>query len=120
MIQTTTWYPDTCDCVIQYQWDDKVVEDKRTHTVSNVLSSCKFHQGKPDQVFAAVIAENQVKNKAVGMILDQTQDLKPEDIDFEFDGSRKLTLSVAADISPDLAKQIQSDLQTPDISIEKK
>lgn len=120
MIQTTTWYPDTCDCIIQYQWDDKIVEDKRTHNVYNILSTCKFHQGKPDQVFSTVLAENQVKNKAVGIVADQIQDIKTEDISFEFDDSRKLTLSVAVDIDPDLQKQIQSNLDILDIVIEKK
>jgi hypothetical protein len=32
MIQTTTWRPDTCGCIISYQWDDAVPQATRTHT----------------------------------------------------------------------------------------
>jgi hypothetical protein len=36
MIQTTTWHPDTCECVIEYTWDDQQKEDVRKHTFSKV------------------------------------------------------------------------------------
>lgn len=62
MIQTTRWYPDTCSCVIEYQWDDTVDPAARTHTVSNVLSACKGHPGTPQQTFSAALATNQAKN----------------------------------------------------------
>jgi len=32
MLQTTTWSPNTCGCVIIYQWDDSIPEASRTHT----------------------------------------------------------------------------------------
>ena len=31
-IKTTTWSPDTCDCVLHYSWDDEVPQDERVHT----------------------------------------------------------------------------------------
>jgi hypothetical protein len=54
MIQTTTWRPDTCKCVITYQWDDTISENARTHTyktwvlgpgeaISAVLSNATTH-----------------------------------------------------------------------------
>lgn len=30
-IQTTRWSPDTCNCVILYQWDDALPDDQRVH-----------------------------------------------------------------------------------------
>jgi hypothetical protein len=42
MLQTTTWHPDTCGCVISYQWDDAVPAEQRKHTFASVDSSkCK-------------------------------------------------------------------------------
>lgn len=35
MIQTTTWRPNTCKCVISYTWDDAVPPALRVHTYSS-------------------------------------------------------------------------------------
>ncbi len=51
MIRTTRWSPATCACVIEYTWDDAVSEDKRTHTVSNVLNRCA--EAHPEHVMGA-------------------------------------------------------------------
>lgn len=120
MIQTTTWYPDTCDCVIQYEWDSNVPEDKRSHKVSNILSACKCHSGEPADIFTSVLDENQLKNKVISRVLELNPDVKIDMISHEFDDARNLIISVAADISPDTEKRVQADLQTLDISIENK
>lgn len=31
MLKTTTWRPSTCGCVLEYEWDTELSEDKRTH-----------------------------------------------------------------------------------------
>lgn len=70
--RTTTWSPDTCQCVIEYTWDDTVPEDSRTHSISNVVSKCSFHQGlaTKDNVWNVVMEENPRKNNAFKHILD--------------------------------------------------
>ncbi len=62
MRQITRWSPDTCSCVIEYEWDDAVDPSVRIHTVYNILSACHGHPGTPDQTFKAAIAANQAKN----------------------------------------------------------
>lgn len=38
------WYPDTCDCVIEYEWDDSEVENERTQRVVRFVKVCDAHQ----------------------------------------------------------------------------
>lgn len=63
MIKRTTWYPDTCDCIIEYEWDDSISENLRVHTVVNV-QRCPIHLNQLSDVacFATVNAENTLKN----------------------------------------------------------
>jgi hypothetical protein len=35
-LQVTTWSPNTCGCVISYQWDDTVPQASRTHKFVSV------------------------------------------------------------------------------------
>lgn len=34
--RTTRWEPDTCDCVVEYDWDDAVSQDTRVHLFRGV------------------------------------------------------------------------------------
>lgn len=70
-IQTTTWRPDTCGCEIDYQWDDTLSEDVRTHDLSAVKNACSEHPGLSDQeIYDAVLHENTTKNVVMGIISD--------------------------------------------------
>ena len=105
MINTTTWGPDTCKCVIQYSWDSSVPQNERKHTISKIVSACQFHQGQPAaDHFLAVVAENTNKNKAVNIIVANNPELITTDrdgrvipdlskISFSFDENRKIKLN---------------------------
>lgn len=67
MRQITRWAPDTCTCVIQYEWDDATNPDDQVHTVYNILSACPLHTGTPDEIFQACLATNQAKNDPPGV-----------------------------------------------------
>jgi len=72
-LKTTRWYPDTCECILEYQWDDSVDESNRTHTVSNIVSKCPVHQGiaETDQVYDTVYnKENRRKNQVLQFSLE--------------------------------------------------
>lgn len=72
-IQKTTWSPDTCDCEIEYTWDDTIPQEERTHTVSFVNKSCQNHRNLlPNQVvtYSCVLDENQKKNKSLQTALE--------------------------------------------------
>lgn len=69
-IQTTTWKPDTCDCKINYTWDDAVPEKERTFSVGEGTKKCAAHSSYKNDadLFAAVLEENTSKNIALAEI----------------------------------------------------
>ena len=76
MIRTTLWRPDTCGCVIEYEWDDTVSESERTHSISKVVEACEAHKGlTAEELYATVGDENKRKNIALGHILENTPSL---------------------------------------------
>lgn len=71
-LHITKWEPDTCDCILEYEFDDTIPEDQRTHSVYNVIRSCTAHQGLGtfQNIFNTVIEENPRKNNTLKHILD--------------------------------------------------
>ena len=88
MIKITRWKPDTCDCIIDYQWDDQSDENNRVHTVSNVVARCSAHQALTTivDVYNAVRDENSRKNIIYGQIIKNLSSAVEEVI--QEDGSR--------------------------------
>lgn len=64
-IQTTRWRPDTCACVIDFQWDDTTPDIGRVHTAS-YIEACDPHPASGDLQadMAVVIAHNRAVNAA--------------------------------------------------------
>jgi len=65
-IQTTRWSPDTCDCVIVYEWDRDLDPSMRTHQVKQIDHACETH--KPFTQLAIwnyVVNENLRKNDMI-------------------------------------------------------
>ena len=78
MIKVTTWRPDTCDCVLSYEWDDTVPQEQRVHIIKRIDSACADHQGEIDKKvhFEKVLKENVGKNKALNKIVEQFPHLR--------------------------------------------
>jgi hypothetical protein len=72
MRQVTQWSPDTCGCILKYEWDDTVPAEQRSHTVVEVVKKCKAHEKetKITDCYTKVKAENQLKNITLKQILD--------------------------------------------------
>lgn len=69
MKRTTIWKPDTCKCVIEYEWDDTLPENERIHEIKTIKEKCEAHQLDSDEeVFTTVEEENRRKNKTIDMI----------------------------------------------------
>ena len=67
-IKTTTWEPDTCDCVIQYKWDEDLDEDTRTNSLNFIGKACQAHSNLlPNEAvtYTAVLDENNKKGRAL-------------------------------------------------------
>lgn len=90
VLKITRWSPDTCDCVLEYQWDDTQDENSITHTPVNVVNRCTAHQilpNTPTAVYNAVNEENPRKNLSLNEILQNAPSTSWYDIDAE-SGSR--------------------------------
>ncbi len=100
-LQVTRWYPDTCDCIIDYQWDDTEPEAARTHTLKAVVKQCAAHSKIPDdkQHFSTVLEENQRKNKAMAQASLLKADLDVQGIQWSFDQGRVLHIVFGAHLS---------------------
>jgi len=96
MKQTTRWSPDTCGCVIDYEWDDAVPDSERTHIISKVITKCPAHAsvGLPNIHFTQVLDENTTKNKAFEIVLSKAPALTPDNFRYSFDKNRKLVVDV--------------------------
>jgi hypothetical protein len=72
-LQTTTWSPDTCDCEIEYQWDDDLPQDERTHTISFVKKGCQNHRNllpNATVTYSCILDENNKKNNTLQTALE--------------------------------------------------
>lgn len=72
MKKLTRWSPDTCGCVIDYEWDDTQAEDVRVHTAVRTVKRCLAHQADTDVAlhYSKALEENQRKNKALQKLLE--------------------------------------------------
>jgi hypothetical protein len=73
VIKTTRWNPDTCGCQFEYEWDDAVAEDTRTHTFKRVTQECVSHahltgNSKRD-MYDSSLEENRRKNGTIAELL---------------------------------------------------
>lgn len=71
-IRVTRWSPDTCDCIIEYTWDDSVPASSRTHNLDNYVRRCSVHAVLADDTarYNTILEENPRKNNAYQHIID--------------------------------------------------
>lgn len=108
-MKTTRWTPDTCDCVLEYEWDETKSQSERTHAFKNVVKKCDAHQNS-QQPYDTVKEENERKNKFYAEIIEnlstaveeKTQEdgsvvkdfKKGKDFKWSFDENRKLIVEL--------------------------
>jgi len=103
-LQETRWSPDTCGCVVVYEWDDEKAENQRTHAFKRAERVCSAHASGAADKFLTVLDENQRKNKAMKIVMDNFPELTENDAagnpkfkqgmepDFSFTAGRKLKI----------------------------
>lgn len=94
MKKVTRWSPDTCDCVLEYEWDDSLPVENRVHTISKVVNACPHHGGTPVSHFNTVVEENTRKNFAFAEIQKLKPDATPDNYNWSFDEQRKLKVGI--------------------------
>lgn len=91
MIKTTRWSPDTCECVVEYEWDTEQLVTSRSHTGKNVVTACPRHSAPtPDAHFNVVVNDNKLKNDALKVLVANYPQLSitDEDGDTKLDRSK--------------------------------
>lgn len=117
MLKTTRWSPDTCGCVLEYEWDESLEGSDRVHTFKKVVKLCSEHEGlgfHDKAAYDQVKDENTGKNRAWGLIK-QELNLPDEDIAkyvWFFNESRQLQVSVTNPVAAEKKQEIQDKLDT--------
>jgi len=95
VIKTTRYSPDTCECIIEYVWDDSLTETNRTHTLSNYINRCAAHSILPtDQDrWNVVFDENPKKSRSLESVLANA----PTSMYDTIDGVRRLKSGIKFD-----------------------
>ena len=71
MKNVTRWSPDTCGCVLDFEWDTDDDPASRTHTIKNIIKKCPVHQSlSVGDTWDAVQDENKRKNRVLKAIFD--------------------------------------------------
>ena len=82
MIRTTLWKPDTCKCAIEYEWDDAVPQDIRTHSFERFINQCQHHT---EVDWSKALQHNQEKNQTLATIKQTYPELLKADGEFADD-----------------------------------
>ncbi len=113
MIKTTTWGPDTCGCVVEYEWRADVPAELREHRLTLVVRTCPEHPGLTGLfLYSAIADENRRKNTTQGIAQAINPNLTPQVYQWAFDANRVLEVSWLT-TEPVAKRQIQDqcDLQ---------
>lgn len=114
MLKTTRWSPDTCDCVLEYEWDDSLPENQRTHSFKGTVRLCEHHKSlAADKACSAAVSENTRKNIAFGETQKIRPDLTIEDYTWSFEGTgadRKLKVGFLGKLAATEKAAVQAKL----------
>ncbi len=76
-IKTTRWTLDTCECIIEYTWDDSTSESTRTHTLDNYITKCPAHSilATDTDRWNTILSENPRKGGSLQICMDNVSTL---------------------------------------------
>lgn len=108
------WKPDTCGCVIEFEFDDELPAEQRVHTGHTVHKICESHksalEGKDAHTsYQHCSKENQKKNLSIGLIEESLSD-EHFDIKEDWDGNVTKTLKWQPRFSFDSDRKLKIEL----------
>ena len=112
--KTTRWSPDTCGCVLEYDWDDAVPQEQRVHLFRGIGRTCPDHQTLTGEALYGIVkTENETKNRAKGLLEQLDGRLISDLVGFTYDAQRRLGLLVAEiRLTPQQRTLLQAALDT--------
>ena len=111
MIKTVRWRPDTCDCGIEYQYDNALADKDKVFSLKTI-QKCSSHAGLGNQAaYNQVLKENKAKNYAYNFAKEANPDLMPEDMSWSFNSKRVITVNfLSSKVTGAQISQIQKSL----------
>lgn len=91
------WRPDTCGCILEFEFDADTTEQDRIHTPTQTIRACEHHQiADVKECHDVVLEENVRKNVVLNSVLDQVAPELQKDVSWSFDEKREVVISVPA------------------------
>lgn len=113
MIKTTRWSPDTCKCILEFQWDTDKSLSKRTHTFLPPTEICPLHSSVHiSEISDVVYEENLRKNWSLDIVHSRVSSLTLEDILWNYTEERVLILELSGLVSKNNRDFIQDAVDT--------
>lgn len=109
MLKTQRWFPDTCGCIIDSEWDDSVANPDNT---LNKIIKCPAHYLLTDNIaYVKVQVENKLKNIVFNLVLSLAPALTYDDYQWLFDKQRVLQITIPVTSNQKTQLQKQCDNQ---------
>ena len=93
------WRPDTCDCVLDYAWDDTDPPQTRNHSLEALISrgveAAHLTILDPRALYAAIVDENTRKNSIPALAKQAKPAFLDSDYTWSFDANRVLIVNIA-------------------------
>lgn len=107
-INKTRWSPDTCGCILIYEWDGD--NPNHQHTFVEAEHLCAAHNGySPSIAYDKVKDENRRKNRAYA-IAKGVAGINLDDFTFSFDNNRKLKVGFLGKLNASQRAELQTQL----------
>jgi hypothetical protein len=92
---TNRWQPDTCDCIIDFEFDADEPESTRVHTGTVIQKDCPEHSGlgTAQAFFNAISNENSRKNEVQNDIMTNISELVDVNQDGQYEWKNGITFS---------------------------
>lgn len=80
-MKTTQWKPDTHDAIVEFEWDETLPAEERTHTFKRFIkrpSGARYDAMTDQEVYDTLFTENKAKNLTLGQVLELLPDSAEE------------------------------------------
>lgn len=105
-MKVTRWSPDTCECILEYEWDETEDEGTRLLAYKKTIKTCPEHGALVGQsLYDQVLSENTRKNFTLGEIQKVSPEADTENYLWFFDKNRILQVSLIGIDVPQATKQ---------------
>jgi len=98
MKRITRWSPDTCGCVLEYEWDDALPNDQEP-VLRKVVKRCSEHTEDGEALYNRVLQENRLKNQSIGELMRANPEIEHREYTWWFDTGRNLKINLPEKLS---------------------